>query len=499
MKIDLLEKSKNNTQNELKIINADLQNISINITNNENIINNIEKNISEICNLLSLYFTNKDWFAEWEKNHHLFEKKLQKWTEEWFANNKKTEELNSAIKETETENQIELEKLKNISNSLTFKQINQKNLNDIIVELTNKRNQIFEGKDINIIENQINNEIEILNKQIIDNQKNYAENNNELIRLSTIIEEVNKVISDLNRKLSSLQTEINEWINSYNSDNNLNINIEEIEKNLHFNQFWIDTENNFFKLLNEEIIIQKTKLEEKQNRYNTHKISKKSDLSKEIAIEELNSANKSLEEYKLNLNELDFIIKTNENNKKTIDKFKEEIEAKTENYENWYRINDLIGSADGKKFRQIAQEYTLDILLNNANKQLKLLSSRYFLNRIENTLALQVIDRDMGNETRSVYTLSGGESFIVSLALALGLASLSSNKMQVESLFIDEGFGSLDPATLSIAMDALEQLYNQGRKVGVISHIQEMTERIPTQIKLIKQSNGKSKIEITGN
>lgn len=499
LKIDLLEKSKNNAQNELNICKTDIHNLNSNITNNKNVITNIDNNISEICNLLSLYFTNKDWFAEWEKNHNLFEEKLLKWTEEWFSNIKKSEELNSALKETETENQIEHEKLKSISNSLEIKQINQINLNNIISELKNKRNEIFEGKDINIIENQINNEIEILNKQIIDNQKNYTDKNNELIRLSTIFEEVNKIISELNTKLSSLQNEIDEWINSYNSNNNQNINIGEIEKNLHYNQYWIDTENNFFKLLNEEIIRLKSKQEDKQKRHIVHKMCMISDITKEFAFEELNSANILLEVNKHNLNEIDFIIKTNENNQKIINKFKAEIDVKTENYENWYRINELIGSADGKKFRQIAQEYTLDILLNNANKQLKLLSSRYFLNRIENTLALQVIDRDMGNETRSVYSLSGGESFIVSLALALGLASLSSNKMQVESLFIDEGFGSLDPATLSIAMDALEQLYNQGRKVGVISHIQEMTERIPTQIKLIKQSNGKSKIEITGN
>lgn len=104
----------------------------------------------------------------------------------------------------------------------------------------------------------------------------------------------------------------------------------------------------------------------------------------------------------------------------------------------------------------------------------------------------------MGDEVRSVHYLSGGESFLVSLALALGLASLSSNRLKVESLFIDEGFGSLDPETLSTAMDALEKLHNDGRKVGVISHVQEMTERIPTQIRVIKLSGSRSKVEVTG-
>ena len=165
-------------------------------------------------------------------------------------------------------------------------------------------------------------------------------------------------------------------------------------------------------------------------------------------------------------------------------------------YENWFKLNDLIGSADGKKFRQFAQEYTLDILLGFANIHLEEFSTRYKLSRIPNTLSLQVLDKDMGDEIRSVNTLSGGESFLVSLALALGLASLSSNKMKVESLFIDEGFGSLDPATLSIAMDALCKLKDQGRKVGVISHVAEMTENITTQIRITKISNGRSKLEV---
>ncbi|MDR1331402.1 MAG: ATP-dependent exonuclease, partial [Tannerella sp.] len=133
-----------------------------------------------------------------------------------------------------------------------------------------------------------------------------------------------------------------------------------------------------------------------------------------------------------------------------------------------------------------------------ANKHLHELSPRYRLQRIPDTLALQVIDTDMLNEVRTVHSLSGGESFLISLALALGLSSLSSNRMKVESLFIDEGFGSLDSETLRIAMDALEQLHTQGRKIGVISHITEMTERINARINVIRASNGKSQIEITG-
>ncbi|MGK5079038.1 AAA family ATPase [Janthinobacterium sp. HLX7-2] len=166
----------------------------------------------------------------------------------------------------------------------------------------------------------------------------------------------------------------------------------------------------------------------------------------------------------------------------------------------WASLNDLIGSADGKKFRNYAQQFTLEVLLGYANAHLNHLARRYQLERIDNpnnpSLGLMVRDQDMGGELRSVHSLSGGESFLVSLALALGLASLSSNRVRVESLFIDEGFGSLDTETLRVAMDALDGLQAMGRKVGVISHVQEMTERIATRILVQPGSGGKSVVTV---
>ena len=120
----------------------------------------------------------------------------------------------------------------------------------------------------------------------------------------------------------------------------------------------------------------------------------------------------------------------------------------------------------------------------------------FFTYFFSDKLALMVVDQDMGDEVRSVHSLSGGETFLVSLALALGLASLSSHRVQVESLFIDEGFGSLDAETLDIAMNALDNLNAQGRKVGVISHVREMTDRIGTRIQVRRLAAGHSRIVI---
>ena len=177
-----------------------------------------------------------------------------------------------------------------------------------------------------------------------------------------------------------------------------------------------------------------------------------------------------------------------------------QIEAQAVIERRWASLDELIGSADGKKFRNYAQQFTLEVLLGYANAHLNHLARRYQLERIDNpdkpSLGLMVRDQDMGGELRSVHSLSGGESFLVSLALALGLASLSSNRVRVESLFIDEGFGSLDTETLRVAMDALDGLQAMGRKVGVISHVQEMTERIATRILVQPGSGGKSVVTV---
>ncbi len=177
---------------------------------------------------------------------------------------------------------------------------------------------------------------------------------------------------------------------------------------------------------------------------------------------------------------------------------RQRIEAQSVRTRTWEQLGELIGSADGKKFRNFAQQLTLDLLLGYANAHLQGLTRRYRIERLRDSLGLLVVDQDMGDELRSVHSLSGGESFLVSLALALGLASLSSHRVRVESLFIDEGFGSLDTESLNVAIDALDRLQAMGRKVGVISHVQEMTERIGVRVRVARLSGGASRIVVEG-
>ena len=163
------------------------------------------------------------------------------------------------------------------------------------------------------------------------------------------------------------------------------------------------------------------------------------------------------------------------------------ISTKQGEYDLWQQLNSLIGSADGAKYRKFAQGLTLDHLVYLANQQLERLHGRYQLaRRSSGELELEVIDTWQADAARDTKTLSGGESFLVSLALALALSDLVSHKTSIDSLFLDEGFGTLDGETLEVALDALDNLNASGKMIGVISHVEALKERIPVQLKVHK-------------
>nr|WP_317199460.1 AAA family ATPase [uncultured Psychrobacter sp.] len=188
-------------------------------------------------------------------------------------------------------------------------------------------------------------------------------------------------------------------------------------------------------------------------------------------------------------------LKDNENKKHKQQAQLVAINAQKDNLQVWQQLHKLIGSSDGKKYRTFAQGLTFDIMVSHANTQLHKMSDRYLLIRDDNSpLELNVIDNYQGGETRSTKNLSGGEGFIISLALALGLSQMASQNIRVDSLFLDEGFGTLDEESLDIALDTLTSLQQEGKLIGVISHVQALKERILTQIQVQKLSGGFSQI-----
>ncbi|MBA2726907.1 MAG: hypothetical protein H0U49_01875 [Parachlamydiaceae bacterium] len=182
-----------------------------------------------------------------------------------------------------------------------------------------------------------------------------------------------------------------------------------------------------------------------------------------------------------------------EKNHMEYDKLSKELETDRQRLSVWQKLSNLIGSHDGKNFRKFAQGLSLDLLIKHANVHLSSLNNRYRLKRMPgDELDLEIQDLHQANATRPTASLSGGESFLTSLALALGLSDLAGKNVRIDSLFIDEGFGSLDSDALEIAVQSLESLRSRNKTIGVISHVELLKERISTQIMIEKGSGGVS-------
>lgn len=208
------------------------------------------------------------------------------------------------------------------------------------------------------------------------------------------------------------------------------------------------------------------------------------------------------EQAKTDLQDLQFRLRQDDEARRQTEKLRGELEQAQQKGRVWEELNDLLGDAKGKNLRVFAQNLTLERLLDFANEKLANLKPRYTLQRAggdnqDSAMLIEVVDNDMAGQTRGLHNLSGGERFLVSLSLALGLSEMScGHGVRIESLFIDEGFGSLDSASLGQAIAVLEHLHAQGRRVGVISHVEELKERIQVKVEITPGASGRSTLNI---
>ena len=206
-----------------------------------------------------------------------------------------------------------------------------------------------------------------------------------------------------------------------------------------------------------------------------------------------------LKQLRLDIGGIHQILSDNERQRSSQQERLKSIEVQKTEWSRWDELHSLIGSADGKKFRNFAQGLTFEMMTYHANRRLREMTDRYLLIRDEEQpLELNVIDNYQAGEIRSTKNLSGGESFIVSLALALGLSQMASRNVRVDSLFLDEGFGTLDEDALETALETLAGLRQDGKLIGVISHVAALKERIGTQIQVVPESGGRSSLSGPG-
>ncbi|HHV15410.1 MAG TPA: AAA family ATPase [Gelria sp.] len=223
------------------------------------------------------------------------------------------------------------------------------------------------------------------------------------------------------------------------------------------------------------------------------------DEPREVLEEKQQAGEQELKDIQQEIGAAEKTLQDSQETARQIEAQMQRIEQQEEELGRWQVLHNLIGSADGKKYRNFAQGLSFDIMIKHANRQLQKMSDRYVLRRNPGqVLELDVIDNYQAGEIRSTTNLSGGESFIVSLALALGLSAMASRKVSVDSLFLDEGFGALDEDTLDIALNTLAGLQQEGKLIGLISHVPALKERISTQIQVIPQSGGRSLLQGPG-
>lgn len=501
--IDSDSEQKKSKEDDLKALDKQLNDIdweiksfTQNIQQSTESINKNQTQLDTIIKELNQFFSNPDWTEKWKNNPSAFTEKITRFAESWKEKNdqlkKHNDEINPLkIKVLELENQFRETVEESIKRSAELDHILQEK------ELLNKsRTAIFEGEKIEKVEERIQADLDKSVEKNEETKSNHLTLKNKLLTNETELKNTQKSIDEQEEDFRRANDIIEKWLSDYNEKNNTEFTIDSLKIMAEKGDGWIKERRDFFQKVNDSFVEKRSVFQNKSTMLSNHQQVNIPLEPREALIEQFDQLNQTRENTNESKGAITQKLLQQEIQKKRFEFFRSQLEKSSKESEKWNKLSDLIGSQDGKKFRRIAQEYTLDILLIHANHHLEFLSKRYILSRIPDTLALQILDRDMGDEIRTVFSLSGGESFLVSLALALGLASLSSDKMQVESLFIDEGFGSLDPETLDMAMDALDRLHSQGRKVGVISHVQEMKERITTQIQVEKMSSGKSRVVV---
>ena len=384
-------------------------------------------------------------------------------------------------------------RIESLKSSLNELKKEQNILNKEIIELKKEAKNILDIENLEQFEQNISKKFSLI-------QDKYNAIEKELVSLKSKDESLNKQIEQLkikqkteNTKLENLNKKFDQALEEYEFSSK-----EEFEKAL-LNRYELELLSDTCKTIEEKY---------------TQAITLKNDTAKKLKEQkELNLSSRKIEDVNIELNELQTTIDelqksigslekeleiNAQNIKKHEDKIKE-LEKKKEAFKVWVKLNEMIGSATGDKFAKFAQGITLDQLIYLANKHLKILSPRYELQRSLDSnklLEIEICDGFQGDVIRGVNTLSGGESFIVSLSLALGLSSLASQKISIDSLFLDEGFGTLDSESLELALNALNQLQSSGKMVGVISHVEALKERIPLQIRVMPKGDGTSLLQL---
>lgn len=508
--LDLAKKAVDTTRDVLTQLEIQSTATSQSIAAAQQQLKQSQAQLNQVQAQLNGAFATPDWRQNWAKNPNAFVTEWRNQANDWRQRQQDKAVLGTSISAL----QIQIDGYVNACQQAAQQLEGQSELRATVeAELMTRRNEraaLFGGRPVVDVENELFSLVDLARKAVAQAQATLLQAQSDAIRLLEAVRLNGVQLVQHRQARDRASAQLSAWLAEFNASAQarhsttgqaaaaawLALTLDELDVLLNVSPQWISQERIALQQLVQSVGAAQAVLETRKVSLAGHEATRAQNedpgalqLTLTQVTQELALANEILTNLRLELARDDDRLSASKSLRVAIDK--QSAISKV-----WSQLSDLIGSADGKKFRNFAQQYTLDILLGYGNSHLQSLSRRYRLQRIKDTLGLLVVDQDMGDEVRSVHSLSGGESFLVSLALALGLASLSSHRVKVESLFIDEGFGSLDEESLRVAMDALDNLQALGRKVGVISHVHEMTERIGTRVQVIRQPGGVSRVVV---
>ena len=457
-------------------------------------INISDRRLKEIYSDLDLMITDSGWMAKWRSNPEHYSTHLSSLFYEWNDTSKKLDEaLQKRELTTNFVNQQEKE-LQVAQQSINTTREHRDATRELMRIKQNELTALFGSRTPEQVDEDLREIVRSVTEQQLAAKVHYDNAQNELSEISGSKRKLEEDFLHFTQQYTQQSSQLDLWIHNYNRDHSP-LRFAELERIFTDKRDWNALRRQIAECKDQLTVTQNTRNLAEQQLNLIRQDTMRPDSSQGETRESLT---KSLEATELHIKE------TTERYNRYTDKLKLHQKALhdaqlmqkrfTEAEDNlrwWQRLNSLFGSSDGKKFREIAQSYTFEYLVAQANAQLRQLSPRYRLRTVEGTLALQIIDCEMFDQQRYVSSLSGGETFVVSLALALSLANLSSEGLSIGSLFIDEGFGNLDQDSLNLVMQALANLQSQqGRKVGIISHTEAIRTQISPRINVIKKAIG---------
>ncbi|MBQ0081599.1 MAG: AAA family ATPase [Alistipes sp.] len=447
-----LEKKRDNLenlQNKVREAEKAVNESSGRIETAEEVIKNEKKRILEAEDTVRELLSDTKWELDWKDDAEKFSKNL----------------LNEANSYNEN-----VSKKQNLSNSLETLQTEKENVSSVIDKI------LGTIPDWKSVKADVSQKINALLHQTND--------------LASEVTQAITTLQNSEKSITTYQTKLDDFLSQ-----NETLTLEKLsELNGYTSKQILDIEEKLFSLRREEVS-KRTLKENAENKLKEHQQTQP-ELTEEDTVEFLDERIRNLEsalsDISVRKGEILKELSTDKENKERLGQLIDDAKKKNNEYQRWSRLNQLIGDATGNKFRKIAQSYVLTSLIYSANSYMKTLCDRYTLKVTPGTFVISLEDAYQGYASRAASTISGGESFLVSLSLALALSDIGQT-LSVDTLFIDEGFGTLSGEPLQCAINTLRSLHTKaGRHVGIISHVDELQERIPVQIQVNQEGNNSS-------